>query len=210
MLGRKRETNSSVPVTVQLPGGVSAASIAAGYAHTCALSTTGDVYCWGYNSHYQVGNNTTTDALVPVKVVSNTGVELALGDYHSTLRTTSGSIYCWGDNAYLQCGFSVVSGDWKYPQGVAQGTGNLRVAAGAYHTCLVGSTGYAGCWGYNAYGQVGTSLPSSGVADITCGNAHTCALTTAGAVLCWGYGGYGELGNGSTTNSSVPVGVVEP
>jgi alpha-tubulin suppressor-like RCC1 family protein len=43
-------------------------SIAAGNSHTCALSATGAVYCWGYNPSGQLGNNSTMSSYVPVQV----------------------------------------------------------------------------------------------------------------------------------------------
>jgi uncharacterized repeat protein (TIGR01451 family) len=58
----------NVPADVTgLPSGV--AAIAAGYYHTCALTTSGTVKCWGYNSYGELGDGTTTNSNVPVNVL---------------------------------------------------------------------------------------------------------------------------------------------
>jgi alpha-tubulin suppressor-like RCC1 family protein len=43
-------------------------AVAAGTDVSCALSSSGDVYCWGVNQYGTLGNGTTTSSLVPVKV----------------------------------------------------------------------------------------------------------------------------------------------
>ena len=71
-LGNNSTTQSNVPVQVKGVGGTGLlsgiVSIAAGDYHTCALSTTGALYCWGWNPYGQLGNNSTMSSYVPVQV----------------------------------------------------------------------------------------------------------------------------------------------
>jgi alpha-tubulin suppressor-like RCC1 family protein len=60
---------SDIPVAVAVPAGVSFRQTASGNQHTCAVSTSDDAYCWGYNGFGRLGDNTTTNRLTPVKVV---------------------------------------------------------------------------------------------------------------------------------------------
>jgi len=142
------------------------------------VTTTGAVYCWGYNGNGQLGNNSTTNSNVPVQVegVGGTGLlsaitSIAAGWQHTCALTTTGAVYCWGDNYFGQLGNNSTTNS------------NVPVQVEG----------------------VGGSGLLSGIASIAAGPEHTCAVTTTGAVYCWGYNGYGQLGNNSTTNSNVPV-----
>lgn len=92
-----------VPVT-GLGSGVRA--IAAGYEHTCALTTAGAVQCWGWNTGGQLGDGTKTVRLAPVPVAGlSSGVQaIAGGVYHTCALLTAGSVYCWGANTVRQLG----------------------------------------------------------------------------------------------------------
>ena len=83
-LGNNSTTNSRIPVAVQMPAGVSFQSITAGSLHTCALTTEGKAYCWGYSSSGQLGNNSTTDSSIPL-AVSSVGVNVPVEQSASRL-----------------------------------------------------------------------------------------------------------------------------
>jgi alpha-tubulin suppressor-like RCC1 family protein len=50
-------------------GGLNFSAISAGGFHSCALSTTGTAYCWGYNAFAELGDGSGADSAVPVRVL---------------------------------------------------------------------------------------------------------------------------------------------
>ena len=61
-------SNPCDPTPSAVSGGQAFKAVSAGWFHTCALTTTGDAYCWGYSGYGALG--TTTNSLVPGLVVS--------------------------------------------------------------------------------------------------------------------------------------------
>ena len=210
-LGDGTTTNRIMPVNVAGLAS-SVAAVSAGSSHTCAVTTTGGLRCWGINSEGQLGDGTTTDRITPVNVAGLTSgvAAVSAGFRHTCAVTTIGGLMCWGDNSAGQLGDGTTT-DRNTPVNVAGLTsGVVAVSAGFRHTCAATATGGLQCWGSNSAGQLGDgttrdrNMPvnvaglTSGVAEVSVGGAHTCALTTAEGLRCWGVNDRGYLGDGTT------------
>ncbi|MFN8489081.1 MAG: cohesin domain-containing protein [Caldilineaceae bacterium] len=196
--------------------------LAAGNSHTCGVTASGGVKCWGYNAYGQLGDGTTTQHTTPVLVTGlSSGVQaVAAGDRHTCALTTGGGVKCWGNNEYGQLGDGATTISRTTPAAVVGLTSGVQaIAAGGSHTCALLTTGGVKCWGNNNFDQLGdgsttnrtspgdvSGLPS-GVQAIAAGDRHTCALTASGGVKCWGNNASGQLGDGSTTDRATPVDV---
>ena len=208
----------NMSVSRRVPGPVlnlpePAAQLALGYAHACARTASGNVWCWGRNIEGQLGDGTSIQRLMPVMIL--TGVSsLAAGGNHTCAVLTTGGLTCWGDNGRGQLGDGTRT-NRPQPGGViGLGSGVLAVGAGREHTCAVLVGGSLKCWGWNAQGELGdgslvdrltpvTVASSASFASVTAGLEYTCALTTSGGAMCWGANPYGQLGSGSVSGGTI-------
>ena len=222
-LGIVPSTNSPTPVDVPtLDSGVVA--VALGAHHTCALSSTGGVKCWGYNNYGQLGNNSTTDAATPTDVtgITSGAIAISAGPWHTCAVVTGGGVKCWGDNFHGQLGNDSFAGSTVPVGVVGLSKGAVAVAGSEFHSCALTASGGVKCWGRNSSGSLGNNSTTSsaipvdviglttGVTHVAvAGSGYSCALTSGGGVKCWGYNEDGNLGNNSLTNSSIPVDVTD-
>jgi alpha-tubulin suppressor-like RCC1 family protein len=218
-LGNGTWADSSVPVEVTgLSSGVK--SVAAGWGHTCALTASGGVKCWGYNKNGELGDgaNETLNRPADVRGLQSGVTFLEAADDHTCAVLADGTVKCWGFNDYGQLGDGT-SEDRNVPVKVEGLYGTIvGVAAGWGHTCALSSSGGVKCWGNNHYGQLGvqagkenihTPVTVSGMAygatAISADGGQTCVITDKGAVMCWGNNKYGQLGDGTAEIRMLPV-----
>jgi hypothetical protein len=107
------------PTLVSLPGASGPVSeIAAGGNHSLALTSTGQLYAFGYNRYGQLGsatnsgsnNSNPTPTLVSLPGASGPVSEIAAGADHSLALTSTGQLYAFGDNRYGELGNATDNG----------------------------------------------------------------------------------------------------
>lgn len=193
----------------------------AGGIHTCALSTDGDVTCWGYNEQGQIGNGTTITSSLPAPVSGLTEEIqfLAPGMFHTCVASAENA-YCWGLDDHGQLGNGDKGGTLSPAKVIGLNDGIQDMDSGQAHTCVLASTGGVQCWGDNRGSQLGDGsnvdratpvMPtglSSGVLAVTAGESHTCALLNSGEIMCWGWNGDGAVGDGTKETRSSPTPVI--
>lgn len=217
-MGNGGTTSSAVPVQVTgLTSGVT--SVVAGSLHACAVTTPGQVSCWGDNGWSQIGEGSVTQRLTPAPVVGLAGgaASLTAGTYHMCGVSTGNAALCWGNNSYGELGYLTPSGSQATPGQVTGLTsGVASVVTGFFHSCALLATGNVMCWGQNVFGQLGTgqfngSTPTTvagiggRVSSLAAGEYHTCAVAAGRGVRCWGSNSSGQLGDGTTTQRPAPT-----
>ncbi len=202
-LGDNTTVNKLTPVAVSgLSSGV--AAVAAGYQHSCAVTNTGGVKCWGYNGYGQLGDNTTATKLTPVAVsgLSSGVAGITTGYQHSCAVTNTGAMQCWGYNTYGQLGDNTTLNKLTPVAVSGLSSGVAASAAGIYHSCALTSAGGVQCWGYNANGQLGDTTVVNRSVPVAVSGWNTLAQTITVTTVAPTSATYGSTFTVAATASS--------
>lgn len=183
--------------------------------HACAITPSGEAYCWGANRSGQLGTGSQTMATTPQPVSGGLRFRaITTGGGFSCAVATSLELYCWGENGDAQLGTGT-NAPALTPQRVAIEQRFVAVSAGYNHACALSTTGRVYCWGSNQAGQLGSSTRDSRVpvlaaegtqyVAVRVGAHSTCALSAKGEAFCWGDNWTGRLGVGTIGGTVMPV-----
>lgn len=190
-LGNGQTTGTQVTSPVQVLHGIAnfetGAALAAGFNHSLVQDQQGVVWSFGRNASGQLGNNSTTDSVVPVQVlrgvasleVLDDAVAIAAGQDWSLALAGEGEVLSWGSQSTGRLGGGATSGTRHIPGSVFRGDTPEFPALSGIHGIAAG--------------------PAFGLAREA--NAREVVEAT-GKVWSWGYNNTGQLGHGTTSNTS--------
>lgn len=195
----------------------SPAGVEAGSGHAGLIDANGSLWMWGNNNNGQLGNGSTEDSIVPIKVMDNV-VLVSCGGKHTAAIKTDGSLWMWGGNYDGQLGNGSTENS-TVPIKVLDNVVSVSCggsSASSSYTAAIKTDGSLWMWGDNSWGQLGKGAHGDSmvpikimddVAVVSCGSwGHTAAVKTDGSLWMWGDNRCGELGNGYVGNEEVDSG----
>lgn len=231
-LGGSNSTVSVVPTIVAgLPLNDPVTAISASSSHNLALTRSGKVYAWGWNSAGALGTGNYAGSFAPVAMInlpSNDPVTtISAGDLQSLLLTRSGQVYMTGSPFGIDVNAPWTTLSPTRVTGFPAGDPVTSIAAGKSQNLALTKSGHVYAWGGNLDSELGVSDIVSSTVPLTvtglplhdpaiaiaAGDGFSLALTRSGHVYSWGNNGRGELGTRTTTyvngiaQSSTPVAV---
>ena len=175
-------------------------TIGSSWQNSGALMADGSYYDWGYNQADQLGNGTTTNSDVPVRVdLPEKAQQVSLGGSAGNNGQTlailkNGSVWAWGNDRFGQMGDGKLAASSGPTQvDVPSGVSFVRVMSGGSTVYGIDSSGAVWSWGQNNSGQLGFGAVPLSARPGKVGVSLSCVSSTAANV---------EGLTGSVSNSS--------
>ncbi len=222
-LGDGTGVEKNSPEMITLAPDVTPTALAAGYEHSLAIGSDGNLYGWGDNFEGDLGDNSGVAHLSPVLITLAPGVSptaIAAGGDDSFAIGSNGALYAWGYNSYGDLGDGSTTERYS-PEVItlAPGVSPVAIAAGQNNdTFAIGSNGALYAWGFNSFGDLGdgstteryspeviTLAPGVSPVAIAAGQSNdTFAIGSNGALYAWGANDGGSLGDGTAIEHNSP------
>jgi len=183
--------------------------VAVGRNHTCALTVSNDVLCWGDNQFGQLRNSSTTCTTAagtsncsafPLPIECGAGEvckfqSLAAGAERTCAVDTGGRAWCWGSHGEVGTG-GLAQGPFTYRMNgeieAVNASGNkvlfTSIDTDLMNSCAISTTSELYCWSYNQASLDDANVRNKGTLykSVSVGKRHICAQTVAGKLDCWG------------------------
>ena len=192
-------------------------AVAAGHWYSLALVANGDVWSFGRNTWGSLGLGDRVDRYTPTRITGLSNVvAISAGYDHNFAILTNGDIYAFGANNAGQLGLGNTVHPRTSPQKVTTICNVVAIAAGAWHSLFLTTSGDVYSCGWGAYGALGhgdksnQSSPKriaalSNVSMVAAGDQHSLVLLKNGDVYAFGLNNYGQLGLGDSSDRFVPT-----
>lgn len=175
--------------------------VTSGRFHTCGITKTRGVVCWGDNRSAQLGipEYEYESSNIPIKVKNVEGaVSVVVGDEHTCALLDTGRVKCWGANSREIVRYSASVGTIvgilgnqgdKYadrnPTEV-KGIDAISISASEFLTCVALRSGKVKCWGDYYPSWQGFVENIDNAVSVSVGASYGCAIQKTGKVSCWG------------------------
>ena len=122
--------------------------VSAGWNHSLAINSLGELYAWGWNDNGRTGLGTSTgNTLIPTRVGTESNwTQVSAGGQHSLAINSLGELYAWGSNWSGVTGLGTADGDTLTPTRVGTAS-NWTYVAGSSHSLAINSSGELYTWG---------------------------------------------------------------
>ena len=141
-------------------------AVSAGSSHTCAITQSGEMRCWGINFVRQLD----------IPSVDVGFVSLSASGNHTCAIDANTQVHCWGQN---------YAGQIDVPE---PNTGFVSIHTGDGSSCGMKDTGELVCW-TNDIQITGTLPDNPNYTDLVLGQGgiaiQSCGLTQEGSIDCW-------------------------
>ena len=188
-----------------------ATTISTGDYYSAAIDTNGSLWTWGRNDCGQLGDGTTDDSIVPLKVMDGI-VSVSCGNSHTAVIKTDGSLWTWGYNSDGQLGNGNTNNS-STPTKVLDDI--VAVSCGGKHTAAIKNDGSLWVFGSSTHNSVSTSQKTTptkvmdDVIAVSAGNGFTAVIKADNSLWTWGSNTDGQLGHNGGSPSRYPTQVME-